>query len=118
LRRQSAWEGYLLHESRLPGPRGNLELAQAVAEDGRAADFSRWAALDPTQAPQGTPDEFLTFCGVLGHGRLLAEGRPGALAVLRRAASVPRWRMREAAAMALQRYGETHMPALLEEMET
>ena len=28
------WEPYLLQESGLPGPRGNLELAQVVADEG------------------------------------------------------------------------------------
>ncbi len=36
LRRIADWEAFLRAESRLPGPRSNLELAQAVAEEGDA----------------------------------------------------------------------------------
>jgi len=75
LRRLPDWEPYLRQESRLPGPRSNLELAQAVAEEGDAACFERLLCYDAVRAPTNTPDEFLAVCGVLGLGRLLAEGQ-------------------------------------------
>jgi hypothetical protein len=46
---------------------------------------------------------------------LLAEGDLDQLAVLRESANDPRWRVREAVAMALQRWGEADMAALLTE---
>jgi hypothetical protein len=99
-------EAYLLAHSGLPGPRGNIELAQAATRTSSAADLRRWAKLTPEQAPTGTATEFLSFCGVLGLGEALVEGGEQALAELRRHASDPRWRVREAVAMALQRWGE------------
>ena len=111
------WDAYLRRESGLPGPRGNLELAEAAADLGEPERLQRYAALTPEQAPENTPDVFLAFCGVLGLGRLAAEGRFAALAELRRHAADPRWRIREAVAMALQRYGDRDMEALLREME-
>ena len=51
-------------------------------------------------------------------GRLLAEGRQELLGELRRRASDPRWRLREAVAMSLQRLGEQDMEALLSEMDS
>jgi hypothetical protein len=111
------WDAYLQQESRLPGPRGNLELAQAAAEEGDEAAFRRWLAFDSDKAPINTPLEFLAFCGTLGLGRLLGEGRHDLLPELRRLASDPRWRTREAVAMALQRLGDADMEALLREME-
>ena len=39
LRALPDWDEYLKRESRLPGPRGNLELAQAVAEEGDKVIF-------------------------------------------------------------------------------
>ncbi|MFN2155132.1 MAG: hypothetical protein ACK2UX_07835, partial [Anaerolineae bacterium] len=116
LRKLDDWDAFLLAESRLPGPRGNLELAQAVAEEGDAALFWRYLQLDVGQAPVNTPQEFLAFCGTLGLGRLLVQGDNEALAALRRQASDLRWRVREAVAMALQRWGEADMEALLGEM--
>lgn len=110
------WEFYLLAESRLPGPRANLELAQAVADEGDESQFRRWLALDAAAAPVNTPGEFLPVCGAMGLGRLLAEGDRAALPALRAAAADSRWRVREGVAMALQRWGAADMAALLAEM--
>lgn len=111
------WEPFLLENSGLPGPRGNIELAQAVADEGDRQLFTRFLRYGADQAPTNSPQEFLAFCGALGLGRLLAEGDSRGLPVLRQAASDTRWRMREAVAMALQRWGAVDMPGLLAEME-
>ena len=116
LKSLDVWDAYLLAESRLPGPRGNIELAQAVAEQGDEALFERLLSFDAGLAPANTPGEFLAFCGALGLGRLLAEGRLDMLERLRVCANDPRWRLREATAMALQRWGAVDMEALLDEM--
>jgi hypothetical protein len=78
------WDTFLLQESGLPGPRGNLELAQAVADEGDATLFKRYLAFDAEQAPTNSPLEFLAFCGVVGLGKLLAQGKHGVLKTLRR----------------------------------
>lgn len=118
LRTIQDWEPYLLQESGLPGPRGNLELAQVVADEGNREIFEHFLSYTPEVAPVNDPHEFLAFCGVVGLGRLLAEGDTKALNQIRPYASDPRWRMREGVAMALQRLGRRDMPALLEAMET
>ena len=132
------WEPYLLAHSNLPGPRGNLELAAAVADLGTEAQFRRWASLGPDVAPENTPGCFLAFCGVVGLGAMMARGagrgevpspglpyrdaggEPGGatppLRTLRTLASDPRWRIREAVAMALQRWGDADMAGLLAAM--
>ena len=140
------WDPFLLANSGLPGPRGNLELAQAVADKGSEERFRRWLTLGPDRAPVNSPEEFLAFCGILGMGSLLASaGEPSAdgpqpiadrpatiddgpstmadpamadppLRTLRHFAADPRWRSREAVAMALQRWGDADMEALLRAM--
>ena len=110
------WDPFLLQESGLPGPRANLELLQAVADEGSEAQFRHWLTLGPDQAPVNSPEQFLAVCGVVGLGRLLAEGHGEVLPILRGYASDPRWRMREGVAMALQRLGDCDMDALLAEM--
>jgi hypothetical protein len=105
-------EPYLLEHSGLPGPRGNIELGLAAAEVRSPAELRRWASLDATAAPTGGAQEFLAFCGVVGLGRLLVDGDRDALAQLRVHASDPRWRVREAVAMALQRWGGSDFDAL------
>ena len=122
---ESDWTPYLLAESGLPGPRGNLELAQAAADTGRLEQFNAWLEWTPERAPVNTPHEFLSFCGSVGLGRLLADtlGAPEGvkgderlelLERLRLLAADPRWRTREAVAMALQRLGAQDMDALLD----
>lgn len=117
LRSEAEWEHYLLAHSGLPGPRGNLELAQAVALEGSRRLFERLVRWDQARAPANTAHEFLAFCGVVGLGRLAAEGDARQLARLRGYAADPRWRTREAVAMALQSCGRADMAALLAEMQ-
>jgi hypothetical protein len=116
LRQLDDWDAFLLQESGLPGPRGNLELAHAVADEGDAALFERYLTFDALLAPVNSPYEFLAFCGVLGLGRLLAEGQASYLKTIRQCAADRRWRMREGVAMALQRLGDANIDMLIEEM--
>jgi len=111
------WEPYLLQESGLPGPRGNLELAQVVADEGNRELFEHLLTYTPETAPTNSPQEFLAFCGVVGLGRLLADGDRSLLPRLRSYASDLRWRAREGVAMALQRLGKNDMGLLLREMD-
>jgi len=116
LRALDNWDSYLLKESGLPGPRGNLELAQVVADEGNLQLFRRYTAYTADKAPVNSPYEFLAFCGIVGLGRVLAEGDTDMLKTLRSYASDPRWRIREAVAMALQRLGDADMTRLITEM--
>jgi hypothetical protein len=131
-------ERLLVAHSGLPGPRGNLELAEAFVRsvstapmpDAWLATLYGWAGIDAQQAPVGDPREFLAFCAVVAFGamfhthaclypctapsdctywplqcRYLVEA-------IRRAAADSRWRLREAAAMALQHLGGSNPAAL------
>jgi len=101
---RAAWPAYLSERSGLPGPRGNIELGQAVADVGDRAMFD--ALIE-------TGDEYLTFCGVVGLGAALADGDDSVTTALQRHAADARWRVREAVAMALQRLGDADLPRLL-----
>lgn len=126
------WEAYLRDHSNLPGPRGNLELLDALGaavEDADEPLLHAWAVIEPNDAPVGDPGEFVVAAGIVGIGALLAgrvrEGARGAtaastpdarqewLALLHACASDPRWRVREAVAMALQRLGGADIATLL-----
>ncbi len=102
---------YLSANSGLPGPRANLELIGVFAE----------RAPDPlVHRMANAQEEYLRCCGVVGLGRLAARASvlgPGASAPglddelveeLRGHARDAAWRVREAAAMALQRLGDDH----------
>ncbi len=111
------WDRFLLQESGLPGPRANIELARAVSKEGDEKLFKRYLSFNEEKAPVNSPQEFLAFCGVIGMGELLAQGKKDVLKILRFHASDPRWRVREGVAMALQRFGEVDMNGLLSEMK-
>ena len=117
LKSLDSWDSYLLQESRLPGPRANLELAFAVALEGEEELLLRYAALDAEEAPANTPKEFLAVCGAIGLGYLAARGGVEHFDLIREKASDPRWRIRESVALGLQKYGQTHMERLLRIME-
>jgi hypothetical protein len=105
---------YLTSNSNLPGPRGNLELAEAFADvvkdyAGKEPQKLWNLCLKLTQfslveAPVNSPKEFLVFCGARGVGAIGAsqETFQEAMSRLKELASDPRWRTREGVAMAVQ----------------
>jgi hypothetical protein len=113
LRAMKEWDLFLLENSGLPGPRGNLELAHAVAQEGNQKQFEHFLTY---HAGENTPEVFVVFCGVMGLGRLAAS-QPDLLNRLREYASDPRWRIREAVATGLQLTGDQDMNLLLREMK-
>lgn len=117
LRELDDWDSFLLAESGLPGPRGNLALVDAAADEGDEVRFQHWLEYTDETAPTNTPEEFLAVCGAVGLGQLLKEGHREVLPTLRACASDTRWRMREGVAMALQRWGDADINALIDEME-
>ena len=110
------WEPYLLAHANLPGPRGNLELAHAVAQEASPRQIKAFLAIPPQGALENTREVFVVFCGVLGLGRLIAQGDRSQLEILRGYASDPRWRIREAVATALQIVGDADIRLLIREM--
>ena len=75
LRNLEEWDSYLSEESGLPGRIANIDLTQAVAEEGTEQLFNRYLTYGSDKAPVNSPYEFLAFCGVLGMGRILSEGK-------------------------------------------
>ncbi|MBX3070470.1 MAG: hypothetical protein KF883_08260 [Thermomicrobiales bacterium] len=116
---------YLIAESRLPGPRANLEIGAAFATDvGALLPVDRavvlleglWIAAD--EADTNDPRSFPVFAAAQAAGVCLAQAdgddRGRLLMMLRRAANDPRWRVREGAAMGLQRVGDTSFDGMID----
>jgi hypothetical protein len=111
------WTNYLLVNSNLPGPRGNLELMQAFVEIGSEKDFIPLLDYTPDKAPVNSPGEFLSFCGTVGLGKLISQGKHEYFQKLRELASDHRWRNREGVAWALQIVGKKDFNLLLKNLE-
>ncbi len=105
---------YVLEHSGLPGPRANLELIYAVAAWGDEALFLCWLDSLPEGDDANEPAIFPALCAIVGLGRLLGEGSDAHWGPLRALASDPRWRVREAVAMALQQAGLERFDALIQ----
>jgi len=113
LKNSDDWIPFLRKNSGLPGPRGNLELAHAVAGAGNEKQFRQFLSF---RAEENTPEVFLVFCGVMGLGKLAAS-EPKLFDQLREYASDQRWRIREAVATGLQLVGDQNMDLLIKEMQ-
>ena len=113
LRTLKNWDSFLMENSGLPGPRGNLELAYVVAQEGKLEQFDHFLTY---HAEENTPEVFVFFCGVMGLGKLAAT-QSELFGRLREYASDPRWRIREAVATGLQLTGDQNMDLLLSEMK-
>ncbi len=106
-------EAIVAAESGLPGPRGNLELIAAIADVAESDAMLAWAAEGPDIVGGNEPRTVLVVAGIVGLGRLLADGwggpeeRGDLVERLRVLASDPRWRIREGVAMAIQRWAES-----------
>jgi hypothetical protein len=101
-------EEFIVKNSNLPGPRGNLELAFAFAEIYKNIDvLSAWLKITEDKADTNNPKSFLAFCAVVCLGNIYAEKKDRRIiAVLKKAANDGRWRMREAVAFGFQKIGE------------
>ncbi len=112
------WAPYLRRESGVPGPRGNLELAQAVADLATPHEAEAMLAGPDSASPENSPGVFVLFCGITSLGKLIARGDRTRMARLRSYAADSRWRVREAVAIALQYIGDADMTYLLAQMRT
>jgi hypothetical protein len=107
---------YLLKNSNLPGPRGNLELLY---------DFSRKADAEIVQQcleyikvdTSNSPEEFVGMCGILGYAQFNKSKNKIALAFLRNYASHNSWRIREAVAMGIQEISVDNLENTLENIK-
>ena len=108
---------FVVERSNLPGSRASLDLAAAFAdlvseglvEPAWDEHLLRWAGIPAEEAPTQDPRELLPFVAVQALGSRLNdapdEERDRIAEALRAAANDSRWRVREAAAFALQRVG-------------
>lgn len=107
---------YIIANSNLPGPRGNIELAQAfgdLIEKHSAKGSERlwqlcteFVKISAEEAPTNDPRELIPFCGANGIGAIgsvIPHYFESAMLNLKMLANDSRWRMREGVCFGLQR---------------
>jgi hypothetical protein len=101
-------EKFIIDNSNLPGPRGNLELAYALAEIYDNLDvLLKWIEITEYQADVNNPKSFLAFCSAVCLGKIYTKTKDKRLiSILKKLANDGRWRMREAVAFGFQNIGE------------
>lgn len=107
-------EKFIIKNSNLPGPRGNLELAFAFAEIYEDFDvLLGWIRITEEQADVNDPKSFPAFCAAVCLGKIYTEKKDEEIiTILKRLANDGRWRMREAVAFAFQYVGENDFSEL------
>jgi hypothetical protein len=111
-------EDLLIKNSNLPGPRGNLTLAFKFADYFARESISknlwdllnRWVNISSEEAPTNNPREYLTFCGILAlgthHSHAGEDEKRFIMNLFKTVMNDKRWRIKESAAMGLQRIAE------------
>jgi hypothetical protein len=105
---------FIIENSNLPGPRGNLELAFALAEIYDSLDvLLKWLEINEEEADVNDPKSFPAFCAAVALGKIYAKTKDKKLiSILEKLANDGRWRMREAVAFAFQTIGENDFSEL------
>ncbi len=122
---------YIISNSNLPGPRANLELAEAFAEvvenyfskdpEGLWSFCLKLIKISSDEAPVNDPREFLPFCGACAIGAIGSVSSTlfhKALSSLQELADDPRWRIRESVAMGIQKLLAKQSQKTLKELES
>jgi hypothetical protein len=101
-------EKFIMKHSNLPGPRGNLELAFALADIYENFDvLIEWTRISEDQADVNNPKFFLAFCSVVCLGNIYTKRKnKKIISILKKLANDGRWRMKEAVAFGFQLIGE------------
>lgn len=108
------WPLFLKEHAFISGTKFNTELAETFARVGSVLDFKKFIAIDHLEAPTGTSESFLTYCGVLGYGKYLSKYYDhGLFMQLRQRANDPRLEITRGVVRALQYVGQKKFEKLI-----
>lgn len=100
------WPAFLIENAFVSGNKINVELAATFSRVGTLMDFKNFVRIEPVEAPEGSAEVFLTYCGVLGYGVYMSKYYDqGLLDQLRIKANDPRPIIQKAVVKALQYIG-------------
>ncbi|TGL90349.1 hypothetical protein EHQ68_02645 [Leptospira congkakensis] len=106
----------LLKNSRLPGPRGNLELLYSFSKTASAKDISECLSYCHDDL-HNSPEEFVVMCGIVGFCIKNNNHIKKTLSTIRKYASHSSWRIREAVAIGIQEITENNTEEILENLK-
>lgn len=107
---------YLLKNSNLPGPRGNLKLLYDFSETAKEEIIEK--CLDYIKPDiKNSPEEFVAMCGVLSFSIKNKNYVKDVITFLKITANHGSWRIREAVAMAIQEIFKDNMKESIQELK-
>ena len=107
---------YLLENSKLPGPRGNLELLYSFSQEADRATSQKCLAYIKEDTAN-SPEEFVGMCGIVSYAVLNKDNVEETIKYLSKYASHGSWRIREAVAIGIQEIAEKKMELVLKSLE-
>ena len=107
---------YLLENSHLPGPRGNLELLYDFAAD-CSLELVEECLTYIKEETVNSPEECVGMCGILGFSLLNKNDLPMVFKFLRPYSSHSSWRIRESVAIAIQELASGGLAEILTELK-
>ncbi len=107
---------YLLKNSGLPGPRGNLELLYSFSKTATADEVEECMSLYDDDL-RNSPEEFVVMCGIVARCVHRKDDIAGALAAVRAFAVHESWRIRESVAIGIQEIAGNDMHAIIDVLE-
>ncbi|MBN1638134.1 MAG: hypothetical protein JW866_04150 [Ignavibacteriales bacterium] len=107
---------YLLKNSNLPGPRGNLKLLYDFSKNAKEEIIEK--CLDYINPDvKNSPEEFVAMCGVLSYSIRNKNNVKEVIPFLKITANHGSWRIREAVAMAIQEIFKVNMKESIQELK-
>jgi hypothetical protein len=106
----------LLKNSRLPGPRGNLELLFSFSKTATEDEVNECLSYCVPDV-RNSPEEFVAMCGIVGYCVLHKNSIGTTLAFVRKYASQCSWRVREAVAIGIQQIAERNMNEIIDTLK-
>jgi len=92
---------YLLENSNLPGPRGNLKLLYEFSENADEIEIERCIEYIKPNL-KNSPEEFVGMCGILSYSLKYQNDLKRVVSFLKKYASHNSWRIRESVAISIQ----------------
>lgn len=106
----------LLKNSRLPGPRGNLELLYSFSKIATAKEISECLSYCHDDL-HNSPEEFVVMCGIVGFCLGNKNSIKKTLSAVKKYASHSSWRIREAVAIGIQEITENNSQEILKNLK-